>query len=319
MPVNEGLGCSSNSKSSSGHGSAIRASRLPDFVIIGAQKAASTSLHAQLSTHPSIHLPPMEIPAFEDPEYGVSRLEPLGRLLSQAGNGQVVGIKRPDYLAHPDVAERLHRHIPDAWMIAVLRNPVERAVSAYYHYMREGHLPVRPLEKGLTDILEGDFSRRYPRAQEIINFGFYGRQVQQYQNLFGDQLLLLLQEEYLEQPSATLARVAALLDIDPDGFGDELPRAKTGLYSLPRLRYLAATRPFTRRFSHDRLRSRPRRGPIAKAVLTIDGRILRPFFPDGRPCLSSRLRKRLEDRYRSDIHLLESILQRPLSHWLDGG
>ncbi len=159
-------------------------------------------------THPSVFLAPFEVPAFEDPDYRSLGLQPMRRLLGQAAGDQLVGIKRPDYLAFEQVAYRLQRHVPDARLIALLRNPIERAVSAYYHYMLEGHVPVRPLDKGLPAILQRSVSSRYPRAREILDFGLYGQQIALYRSFFSkSQLLLLLHEDYVRDVPATLKRV----------------------------------------------------------------------------------------------------------------
>src|SRR5271166_1577090 len=116
--------------------------RLPDFAIIGAGKSATTWLHMGLRKHPEIFLPENETPFFEDPYYCESDLRPLFSELRAARGYATVGIKRPNYLCTPGCADRLAKHIPRARLIAMLRNPVERAVSQYFHLVRSGRLPV---------------------------------------------------------------------------------------------------------------------------------------------------------------------------------
>lgn len=131
--------------------------RLPDFVIIGAGKSATTWLHMALRKHPEVFLPESETPFFEDPYYCESDLTRLFSELRNAQANATVGIKRPNYLCTPGCAVRLARHMPGALLIAMLRNPVERAVSQYFHLVRSGRLPVEDPDTVFSRYLGGQF------------------------------------------------------------------------------------------------------------------------------------------------------------------
>ncbi len=97
-----------------------------------------------------------------------------------------------------------------------------------------------------------------------------------------------------------------------------MPRKKEGLYSLPRLRYLALVRPLVRRSTTEGLRFYPRRNPIARGLLALDRRVLSRLLPEERPELSPSLRQRLECYYRTDSEQLENYLERSVAHWFTG-
>jgi hypothetical protein len=131
----------------------IDASRraLPDFVIVGAQKAGTTTLYGQLTAHPSV-VPSVrkEVHYFDAPPRPLdhyrayfSRRSALSAIARRTGSART-GEATPFYLFHPAVPERLRRAVPDAKVIAILRDPVARAVSGYHHAvrMRDEHRPI---------------------------------------------------------------------------------------------------------------------------------------------------------------------------------
>jgi Sulfotransferase domain len=187
-------------------------SRFPNFLIIGAQKAATTFLHHRLAAHPAIFMPEDEIAYFEDPDYHETPLSQFQALFGCASPGQVIGIKRPSYLALPESAARMRRLIPGAKLIAVLRNPLDRAVSAYFHNIRYGVLPCVPVARGLCNLIEGKWEKSYPRSAEVIEFGYYARHLSVYLDLFPrSQLLVLLHEEIEADPDTQIRRALGFL------------------------------------------------------------------------------------------------------------
>jgi hypothetical protein len=290
---------------------------MPSFVIIGAQKSASTLLHAYVGEHPDVYIPHSEITAFEDPDYHAGELSRLQRLVASAPPAATVGIRRPDYLGKAECPLRIRRHIPDARLIAILRDPVKRAVSAYYYYMREGLLPVRDPERGLADILDGFTSTRYPRAQEIISYGYYHKHLMRYRQHFEDrQLRIMLQEDFVADVPGSLRRTYDFIGVNSRFRPHFQGEVKAGLYSLPRLRYRAATRPLTRRYNADRTRCYPRKGGLPNAVLAVDTHVLARIFRESGTQVSTRLVRRLRDRYAEDVGRLSALLGRDLSRWM---
>lgn len=292
-----------------------------DFVVLGAQKAGSTFLHQALQHHPELAMPLGEVPVFQEPEYSRDGLGWLDVLFADAPDGALKGIKRPDYLGRPETPEYLARHAPDAKLIVVLREPVARAVSAYYHYMRQGHIPCAPPEQGLRSLLAGDYHETHPRAWEILGFSMYGLALDRYLELFRrQQLLVLIQEEILTDPSDAMRQVYGFLGVDPTfqppGLGSrELPT----VYSLPRVRYLAWARALRSDFDATGVRRIHRPGLSGKAAyaaaMAVDRVFLRRFFGNRKPRLSSGLRRRLRDLFRPDQALLTAALGRSVECW----
>src|SRR5258708_9728171 len=145
-------------------------SRLPDFVIIGAAKSASTWLHLALRQHPAVYMPGDETPFFEDPYYNANDLGPLLAELKGAPPGAVVGIKCPNYLCTPQCAPRLAQRLPHARLVAILRNPVDRAISQYYHLIRSGQFPVVSPAIAFSHYRAGRFDPPYS-PQRVTDFG----------------------------------------------------------------------------------------------------------------------------------------------------
>lgn len=116
------------------------------FMIIGAQKAATSSLQAALQAVPGVYMPHGESPFFEDPDYAE---RPWERFADPSQRAAIAGIKRPDILCRPDLIQRIARHSPESKFIIVLREPISRAVSAYYHLARHAHIPAEGLNAGL--------------------------------------------------------------------------------------------------------------------------------------------------------------------------
>ena len=153
--------------------------RKPDFIIIGAQKASSTFIQDCLNAHPDIFLLPNEIPFFESPDYEESTIHSLYSRF-KGKKEKMVGFKRPNYIGKPEVPARIVKHLNDIKLIAVLRNPVDRAISALYHNMNYGFLPIADPNLLFKMILNGESITGYPRASEILEFGLYHKYLSLY-------------------------------------------------------------------------------------------------------------------------------------------
>src|SRR6266487_1947701 len=111
-----------------------------DFIIIGAQKAGTTSLYHYLREHPGIYMPPeKEAPFFTSKGSFLRDWEQFAAdYFGAASVEQRWGKATPAYMADPRVAARIHSLMPRVLLIALLRNPVERAYSHYMMSVRRG-------------------------------------------------------------------------------------------------------------------------------------------------------------------------------------
>lgn len=196
--------------------------RLPDFLIIGAQKSGTTWLADQLSLHPDIFMVPDEIHFFDKAQNYCRGLGWYARHFENAQPRQKAGEKTPDYLwANGDGAEghlsdvhiKLYQALPSARLIVVLRNPVERALSALTHLVRTRRIAP---PHNIDDLLLGKKHHRI-RGHGVIGKGFYYRQLMAYARLFNREgiLVLIFEEDIARAPDEGLRRACSFLGVGP--------------------------------------------------------------------------------------------------------
>ena len=295
----------------------------PNFVIIGAQKSASTFVHRCLSEHPGIYLPAQEIPFFESPLFETSSMEQLEALFV-GREGLKLGIKRPSYLAKPEVPQRLSEHLDNAKLIAVLRNPVARAVSAYYHYINYGFMPAIDIEIGMRRLLQQPcYSEHYRRSSEILEFGYYAKHLARYRDfLERDRLLVLLHEDIVAKPLDSIRAVYQFVGVDSDFIPKQSidTRPQAVIYNLYRLRVLTLRNRFIYQYNDTRT------GLVAKQpgvlgqflvsmIKLFDQKLLLKWLGNQKPMLSQELKALLQQAYLPDIEQLETMIARDLSAW----
>lgn len=209
---------------------------LPDFLIIGAQKAGTTALYAYLRWHPQVTGPSFKEVSFFDRHYARGSRWYRAHLPARPrqwiarrrdGRWPTVGEASPSYLFHPLAPERVSALIPAARLIAVLRNPVDRALSHYQHEVALGreHLSFEEAldrederMRGELERIAGDptyFSHAWWNYTYVAR-GRYAEQLERWYEAFPrEQLLVLFSEELLEHPAETYARVLDFLKVAP--------------------------------------------------------------------------------------------------------
>lgn len=203
------------------------APRLPDFVVIGAQKAGTTSLHEALAQHPAVMLPAVK----ELHYFTLHSEQPLSWYaahFADAQAGQLCGEATPYYLFHPAVAQRLARCLPDSRLIVLLRDPVARTLSHYFHAVRRGNEQL-PLAEALAaeaarladaDAVlqrQGGVHRAH-QQQSYLARSRYEQQLPRFDAWRQrGRLLVLRSEDLFAEPAGTLAQVYAFLGLsNPD-------------------------------------------------------------------------------------------------------
>ena len=116
---------------------------LPNFLVIGAPKAGTTSLHLHLRAHPEIFMPELKEPRFfgyegegERLKFPIRTLEEYTALFDAVTDETAIGEATPHYLVYPGAAQRIRDLLPGARLIASLRDPVERSYSVYQMNLR---------------------------------------------------------------------------------------------------------------------------------------------------------------------------------------
>ncbi|CAN5839018.1 sulfotransferase [soil metagenome] len=230
---------------------------LPNLLIIGAQKCGTTSLHRYLKLHPEVSMSvPKELDFFVVPDERVLPVGNWSRGLDWyrshfTEQTRVRGETSPNYTVYPfaeGVAERAASVVPDAKIIYLVRDPIDRIVSHYLHRVEQGE-ERRPLDDALADINgEGP-------GMTLVYRSMYFMQIERWTRCFpGTSVLVLAQEDLKAERAATLVRVFRFLGVDPS-FSHEGFEARSNV-SL-------AKRPPTRAGAWLR---RERRGAVARAM-----------------------------------------------------
>lgn len=201
---------------------------LPDFVVIGASKCGTTYFYNSLLKHPLV-----EPAACKEPNYfellfdeGIEWYRhcfPKPRF--KDGRKTVTGEATPSYLYNPLVPERMAEVIPQARLIALLRNPVDRTYSAYYHRIRGGR-ETRTFEETIESSLDG------PRFGPLSS-AIYVDHLLHWSRFYSDeQMLVLKSEDFFERSPEILKRVLDFLDLpdwEPDA-SEVLDKRNAGGY-----------------------------------------------------------------------------------------
>jgi hypothetical protein len=197
---------------------------LPDFLILGAQKAGTTALYAYLRWHPQIGGPSFKEVSFFDRHY--ARGERWYRAHMPLRRRGIVGEASPSYLFHPLAPERVASMLPGARLIALLRNPVDRAFSHYQHEVALGREPL-----SFEDAIDREDERMQGELERMLDDPSYfshawwnytylarGRYAEQLERWFAsfprEQLLVLLTEELAADTAATYRRVLDFLRVE---------------------------------------------------------------------------------------------------------
>ena len=197
--------------------------RLPDFLGIGTQKGGTTYLHGLLQQHPQVYLAhPKELHFFSLHHH--RGLEWYGHHFEAATADQCCGEVTPYYLFHPLAAQRIAADLPKVKLIVLLRDPVERALSQYFHSKRLGleHLDLEEaLEaepKRLADAeatLKRGEAHKSHQQHSYLSRSRYEQQLFRFEKLFtSNQLLILRSENLFEHPQEIWDQVLEFLELD---------------------------------------------------------------------------------------------------------
>jgi Sulfotransferase family len=291
---------------------------LPDFFVAGAPKAGTTALHAALARHPSLYLSAVKEPKFflsdgPPPMRGgpgdvrtyrehVWRQDDYEALFDEASAGRLRGESTPFYLYRHDAQLRIRALIPDARLIIILRDPVERAHSNWTHLWSAGLDPVGDFVQACA---EEDRRTRAGWADfwRYLALGRYGEQLDRLYTVFPrEQVLVFRYRALLEQPAQVLDRICAFLRV-PQGVLSEVPRQNVTAH--PEL---------TRRHRSLSVALRVAHAIPGVPTDTIEQRLQRDSPP--RRSLTWDERRALIPRFESDIRVLERITGEDYSDWL---
>lgn len=205
----------------------------PDFIISGAQRAGTTSLHHYLGQHPDIFMSKTKELHFFDTRRSLSAQD-LARYAAQfdPGDGaRVRGESTPIYMYYPGTLARLRDVLGPVKLVISLRHPVKRAYSHYWHERRFGweHLPY---EQAVQRTQGGEDDDIYLRHHSYIERGLYPEQIRRAEALFGaDNVLVVRFEDLVRDPIGVTNTVVQFVDpgLPPLARLDDEPVTQGGL------------------------------------------------------------------------------------------
>ncbi|WP_034057536.1 sulfotransferase domain-containing protein [Lacinutrix jangbogonensis] len=279
----------------------------PNFLIIGANKGGTTSLFQYLIEHPEIFKTTVKEPMFfnhynkqgADEKFRTVRviksLESYKKLFKGSENFKAAGESSTSYLANPNCAANIYDFNPEMKLIAILRNPVERAFSNYLMYVRWGE-ETRTFTQALQDELNG---KDLPQGKQYIYLGRYLKSLQIYKALFKDkQLKIFLNEDMRSNLLKTYQDICCFLDVSAD-FEPNFKKKYNTNASVE-------IRPF-----HKFLKKTNKIIPYTNVIPSF---IKNYIF--SKPKMKKKDKMLLQSLYKDEIEKLSIFLDRDLSNWL---
>lgn len=219
---------------------------LPNFLVIGAEKSGTTALHELLATHPQVFMSEPKEPSFflsQDPRYLAQDLlgQQHGDIRTQAKYEEIfaaapaakaIGESSPCYLYSPEAAKLIRATIPGVRIVALLRNPAERAFSQFTFNQQRGW---EPLARTFREALELEEERVQGNSMWAFHYtrrGMYARQLAPYLNAFGDRVRVWAYDDFVEKPAHVLREICAFCEIEEIALAE--PPARRNVTSLPR-------------------------------------------------------------------------------------
>jgi len=313
--------------------------REPNFFIVGAPKAGTTSLYHYLRQHPDIYMSPIKEPRFFSLEARPMNFEPshqmqairqveevheylqgpmVGkcpsgivcewpdylRLFAAATTERAVGEASASYLWSKTAASAIASRIPCARILMVLRSPAERAFSQYMNAVSDGHVSQSFQEYVRTCLRHS--GKGMGIYEPFLEVGFYADQVQRYLDHFPrEQIGIWYYEDIKTRPREFMREVFQFLEIDSAFVPDTSMR-----YLEPRIPRIATPNKLLRRTRLLQIS----RSLVPGAIKPLMQSAL--YRPSGSVKMAPEDRALMLDFYRNDIHRLEMILSRDLSSWL---
>lgn len=225
----------------------------PDFLIIGAQKCGTTSLFYYLSQHPDLCLPAIKELQFFTFEYSKGWPWYENQFPGKSNfKDKLTGEATPYYLYHPLVPKRVAYHIPKVKLIVMLRDPVERAYSHYYHEIRHHAERMENTVHALVQegnqiceeekaLISGQIERSYSHQHHsFLSRGLYAKQIERWLQYFPhSQMLFIKSEDFFNNPEIEMDNVYKFLNIKkvfPNDFKAQNTNSYPGLTSEMRIK-----------------------------------------------------------------------------------
>jgi hypothetical protein len=298
---------------------------LPDFFIIGAPKAGTTALHVAMAQHPGLFMSPVKEPKYflcdgPPPDRGgpgdahsyrewIWERDRYEQLFDAAPPLSLRGESTPFYLADPAAQRRIHDLLPDARLIVILRDPVDRAYSNWAHLWADG---LEPIDDFVTAC--GEEPRRteagWAPFWRYLETGLYGQQLRHLYTLFPrDQVHVIRYKSLVDDPGPTLDGICRFLGVQ-EGLIAEAPAVNVGGYVEPSL----PTKVLQTVFRHGAAVGSHFPPQVWRKV-SLPLQWLMQRTPQHRPELAEEERAKLLSYFSDDIDVLEAETGWDLQEW----
>jgi Sulfotransferase family len=291
--------------------------KLPNFLIVGVQKAGTTSIYNYLNEHPQVYMSPIKETNFLEKDWEtidlalstkqkIRTIEEYSQLFQNVKDEIAIGEASPNYLFHYQTSiPRIQRYVPNAKLIVILRDPAERAYSDYLMHVRDC-VGYRSLSEQIKTSAHKSF---------ILRKGFYHEPLKHYINAFGrDRIKVYLYKDLCNAPLEFMKSIYQFIEVD-DSFEANISK-KAQVARVPKNKMVneLLNKPNSIRSSVT---------AIAKHILPSDFRqnlrkkLIKLNSQEKKQVpLKTQERQQLVELYREDILKLQDLIQRDLSFWL---
>ena len=303
--------------------------RMPDFLLVGAAKSATSSLHNYLDQHPQIKMPAIKESWFfsfykNPPDYSspgklsnlISEQDEYLKLFAGASDDQILGDACPSYLyTYEDTIRNIRQLYSEEALaklkiIISLREPVSRAYSQFYTFKRKVEEPLSFKEAVSAGTVKQRMQDNWNIFYDYPGFGLYSKQVEAFQQAFGKQnVMVILYDDIHDDVQAVCRSLLVFLGVDPDfSVNDEVKH--NSLTGEPKMKLLVSALLSKNKFKRALSSLIPKK--LRMIIVYI---ILKPLLK--RETLDEDTRKNLSAFFEPDILELERLIDRDLSNWRD--
>ena len=295
---------------------------MPNFLILGAAKSGTTALYHYLKQHPQVYLSPIketEFFAFEGeelnfqgpkdlPRLSITTLEDYQAQFDSVEDEIAIGEASPVYLYSSKAPERIYNYLPDAKLIVILRNPVERAYSQFLMFIRDGREPLQDFMQAV-DEEDTRIAKNWAWGWHYLRLGLYHQQLKRYVERYPQkQIKVYLYEELKSNSDGMLKDILNFLEVDNTFIPNT--SVKHNISGIPQNKLIQS-------WLYEK---------------NIIKKVVKPFLPQKlrkeifiklknqqklhKPELSSEVRQQLLPFFREDILELQELIGKDLSGWL---
>jgi len=283
---------------------------VPDFVIVGPQKCATTWMYEGLAEHPDVYVPDTDSVHYFDMGYHRGTEWYREHFPENPEPYSVIGEETPSYIRSEEVPERLAALNPDAKVIFSLRNPVDRAFSHYWHEKSKGKLSFE-----FEEVFEN-----YDLYENWVRPGMYVDHIERFEDAFDpEQIKLMYFDDLVDDDEAFIREVYDFVGVDssftPTIIDEKVNDARwsSGVELVDKLYYRAVNIMYRRADESVKRYLRP----VHEFVQ--DGGLSNPFESESEyeKGMDPETRRRLEEVFREKTKELEDRTGRRFGHWFD--